>query len=86
MTEFVDLAANHPALYVGLLLAATAGGVIRRWIAHRTAVRREIETTRRLELAVRDTESRQRAAIVRAYARSELSRSRDAHNAVRREG
>jgi hypothetical protein len=68
MTELLGLAASHPAWYAGLLLAATVSGVLRRWIAHRTAVRHEIETTQRLELAIRDTESQERAAIVRAYA------------------
>jgi hypothetical protein len=68
MTELLGLAASHPAWYAGLLLAVTASGVLRRWIAHRTAIRHEIETTRRLELAIRDTESQERAAIVRASA------------------
>jgi len=72
MMEFLGLAASHPALSLGLLLATT-GGVFRRWITHRTAVRHEIETTRRLHLALRDTEPHERAAIVRAYAQLEAN-------------
>lgn len=68
MTEFLGLAAGHPVLCLGLLLAATGGAVARRWIAHRTTVRQETETTRRLELALRDTRPAERAAIVRATA------------------
>jgi hypothetical protein len=71
MTEFLGLAASHPALCLGLLLATAIGGVFRRWITHRTAVRHEIETTHRLHLALRGTEPRERAAIVRAYAQLE---------------
>ncbi|GAA3844966.1 hypothetical protein GCM10022243_09050 [Saccharothrix violaceirubra] len=56
-------AAGHPAVYVVL---ATIAGLVRLWIRHRTVVRREEEVTRRLEVAVRDTGSTERAAVVRA--------------------
>ncbi|QFZ21777.1 hypothetical protein [Saccharothrix syringae] len=63
MDQLTGLVAGNPALYVVLALV---GGLLRQWIAHRTAVRREEEVTRRLEVAVRDTKSAERAAVVRA--------------------
>ncbi|WP_158674542.1 hypothetical protein [Streptomyces hoynatensis] len=48
------------------LLAGVLAGVLRAWLAHRTAVRREVEHTRRVELAVRRTSGADRAAVIRA--------------------
>ncbi|MFE4669779.1 hypothetical protein ACFRI7_32835 [Streptomyces sp. NPDC056716] len=56
----------HPALWAATLLAGAVAGVTRAWIAHRTAVRREEEHTRRVELALDDTSGPHRVAVVRA--------------------
>jgi hypothetical protein len=57
---------TRPDLWAVVLVAGALAGVVRAWLAHRTAVRREEEHTRRVELAVARTEGAQRAAVVRA--------------------
>ncbi|WP_052847590.1 hypothetical protein [Streptomyces avicenniae] len=58
----------HPALWAAVAFVGAATGALRAWLAHRTAVRREEEHTRRVELAVSDTAGPDRAAVVRASA------------------
>ncbi|WP_433364372.1 hypothetical protein [Streptosporangium sp. CA-115845] len=60
------LFAAHPALWTVALIVSALTGALRGWLAYRTAVRREEEHTRRVELAVRHTEGAHRAAVVRA--------------------
>ncbi|MEU6724780.1 hypothetical protein ABZ917_13820 [Nonomuraea wenchangensis] len=60
------LFAAYPALWVAGLIVAPVAGVVRCWFAYRTAVRREEEHTRRVELAVGCTDGAHRAAVVRA--------------------
>jgi hypothetical protein len=57
---------THPVPWAVVLIAGPLAGVVRAWLAHRTAVRREEEHTRRVELAVMCTDSLHRAAVVRA--------------------
>jgi hypothetical protein len=61
-----ELVGTHPALWAIVLVVGSLAGVVRSWLAHRTAVRREEEHTQRLKLAVLGTDGAQRAAVVRA--------------------
>jgi hypothetical protein len=56
----------HPVLWAVVLVVGALAGLARAWLAHLTAVRREEEHTRRVELAVTHTEGAHRAAVVRA--------------------
>jgi hypothetical protein len=73
MGEFVGLATGRPLLAVVLMLVTALSGVVRGWITHRTTIRHEIEATRRVLLAVDDTNSTERAAVVRACAELEAA-------------
>jgi hypothetical protein len=73
MGEFVGLATGRPLLAVVLVLVTALSGVVRGWITHRTTNRHEIEATRRVLLAVDDTNSTERAAVVRACAELEAA-------------
>ncbi|MBV8542069.1 MAG: hypothetical protein JO364_14025 [Pseudonocardiales bacterium] len=73
MGEFVGVATGHPLLALALLLITAVRGVLRRWISHRTAVRHDVEATRRVQLAVGGTGSTERAAVVRACAELEAA-------------
>jgi hypothetical protein len=73
MGHFASLLAAQTHLGAGLLFAGVVGKVVRCWIAHRTATHHEAESTRRIELAVNDTESAERAAIVDACAQLEAA-------------
>jgi hypothetical protein len=84
MGDFAGFATGHPLLAVVLLLITAVCGVLHSWIIHRTTVRHETEATRRVQLAVSDTNSTERAAVVRACAELEaashpVSRSRTPH-------
>lgn len=72
MGDFLGLITGHPLLAVVLLVTAVCG-VLRSWITHRTAVRHEVEATRRMQLAVGGTRSPERAAVVRACAELEAA-------------
>jgi hypothetical protein len=73
MGELVGFATGRPLLGVVLLLVTAICGVLRGWITHRTAIRHEIEATSRVQLAVGDTSSTERAAVVRACAALEAA-------------
>ncbi len=60
------LFAADPALWAVVLIVGALTSALRGWLAYRTAVRREEEHTRRVELAVRHTKGAHRAAVVRA--------------------
>ncbi len=73
MGQFVGLTAGRPLLTLAVLLVVAVCGVFRVWITHRTRVRHEVEATRRVQLAVDGTNSTDRAAVVRAYAKLEAA-------------
>ncbi|AZP20377.1 hypothetical protein ACIGMX_07900 [Streptomyces aquilus] len=67
------LATLDPVLTVGLALVSALTALARAWIAHRTVVRKEVEHTERTRIAVTDTDSTDRAAVVRASAELEAA-------------
>lgn len=73
MGEILGLVTSRPLLAMVLLPVTAACGVLHGWITHRTTVRHESEATRRVELAVGDTSSTERAAVVRACAELEAA-------------
>lgn len=81
MGQLVGVATGHPLLALALLITGICG-VLHGWITHRTAIRHEAEATRRVRLAVGDTSSTDRAAVVRACAELEAA-SRAVSHAVR---
>ncbi|MEU7381723.1 MULTISPECIES: hypothetical protein [unclassified Streptomyces] len=66
-------AALDPVLAVVFVAVTAAAGLLRAWIAHRTAVRAELEHTRRVEIAVDGSVPAHRAAVVRACAELEAA-------------
>jgi hypothetical protein len=72
MGQLVGVATGHPLLALALLIPAICG-VLHGWITHRTAIRHDAEATRRVRLAVGDTSSTDRAAVVRACAELEAA-------------
>lgn len=68
MGELVGFATGHPMLALAVLLIIAVCQVLREWILHRTTIRHEAEATQRVRLAVGDTSSTERAAVVRACA------------------
>lgn len=76
MLHYTSFLMAHALLGSGLLSAGIIGKIIRCWINHRTALLHEAESTRRLTLAIRDTTSTQRAAVVRACAELEAASHR----------
>lgn len=58
----------HPALWAVVLCVTGAVRLGGAWLAHRTAVCREREHTRRVELATHRTRGADRAAVVGAAA------------------
>jgi hypothetical protein len=73
MGQFVGLTAGRPLLTLAALVVVAVCGVLHVWITHRTRVRHEVEATRRVQLAVDGTNSTDRAAVVRAYAKLEAA-------------
>lgn len=76
MPHYATFLMTHALLGSGLLSAGILGKIVRCWINHRTALLHEAESTRKLVLAIRDTTSDQRAAVVRACAELEAASNR----------
>lgn len=68
-----QIAAVDPVLAAALMAVVAAAGLLRAWIAHRTAVRTEEEHTRRTRIAVEGSTPAHRAAVVRACAELEAA-------------
>ena len=82
-----QFAAVDPILAAVLMAVVAAGGLLRAWITHRTAVRTEEEHTRRTRIAVEGSTPAHRAAVVRACAELEAAsraRSKPGRGASRR--
>ncbi|REE66341.1 hypothetical protein BX257_9174 [Streptomyces sp. 3212.3] len=69
----MQIAGADPVLAAVLAAVAVAAGLLRALIAHRTAVKKEEEHTRRVRIAVDGSTPAHRAAVVRACAELEAA-------------